>query len=574
MYSPHRRPRPWSPNEHDPLPTISRHHVPNETSYDLDFEYSRYPRNNQRREPSDASVEALDLADYAVRRQQGYASDNVLNSPPPPSLTMASSSGPSSSRTSRRPFSLPPRSPPNRQHEPDFLTPENQDIDISRFPAWSRSWYNSQSSPSSPPDIYSPLPLSHLNSVNYKSRHKSTVSKPFDQGNSWDPYSTTTGNPNSRYGSLGYNNNYWNDPPPLSTFSHESSRNLLPWQEQHRLNSDDLGINPALKEERIRMLEREFGPDAASSSHSRNQDPNSPFLFDDQGKPLIGTVSPSGYITTQGPKKRLSVRVLEIVFAAIAAVPAIYAAAMIKFREKEELPPPQGKPPAYVLYVVSVITLLGLLVMCVAYPCCCGRRRKVKAGGPGEMMGPGGMMVLPVVQGLTGKNGTKNKKQGGGKKYKGGPGPGGDVQVNLIVDPTMFGNGGRQEEDDASDEEYNEYYGSSASMPGAYGPSRKKRKPRRRNVFVGLQMEEEWKRARGFLKKVATMDVLGVVVWGAVFIFILIGKRCPIGGFNGWCNAYNTSSAAACLLCVAFGVSVFFDIKDLHASKESPRTRS
>ena len=39
------------------------------------------------------------------------------------------------------------------------------------------------------------------------------------------------------------------------------------------------------------------------------------------------------------------------------------------------------------------------------------------------------------------------------------------------------------------------------------------------------------------------------------------------------CNAYNVSSAAACFLCVAFGVSVFFDVKDLHASKVSPRTR-
>ncbi|KAF9265539.1 hypothetical protein L218DRAFT_957138 [Marasmius fiardii PR-910] len=96
----------------------------------------------------------------------------------------------------------------------------------------------------------------------------------------------------------------------------------------------------------------------------------------------------------------------------------------------------------------------------------------------------------------------------------------------------MFG--GRQEEEDPSDEEYDEYNGSSASMPGGYGQARRKRKPKRRSVFVGLQMEGEWKRARGFLKKVTALDVLGVVVWGAVFIFILLGNRCPIGGFSGW----------------------------------------
>lgn len=554
MYSPHRRPQPWSPAPQDSQTTLSRQHVPNDT---LDFEYSRYPHDSQRREPSDTSVEALDLADYArnlQRHQRGYIPDSMLNSPPTPSLTMSSSS-----RTNCRPFSLPPHSP-HRQYEPDFLALGQQEIDISRFPAWSRGWYNSQSSPASPPDIYSPLPQSQFESINYKSRHKSKFSNTFDPGNAWDPYSTTTGNSNSY--------NYWNDPPPLSTFSHESTRNLLPWQEQHRSTPDDLGIDPTLKEERIRMLEREFGPNASPSQ--RNQDPNSLIVYDDDGKPLVGTVSPSGYIVTQGPKKRLFVRISEIALAAVAAIPAIYAGVTIKFKDKEPLPPPQGKPAAYILYVVSVITLLGLFAMCVVYPCCCGKRRKVKPGGP-EGMGPGGMMVLPVVQGLTGKNGKKNKKRAG-KKYKGGPGPGGDVQVNLIVDPSMIP--GNRQEEDPSDEEYDEYNGSSASMPGGYGQPKKKRKPKRRNIFVGLQMEEEWKKARGFLKKVTALDAFGLVVWGAVFIFILLGSRCPIGGFNGWCNAYNTSSAAACLLCVAFGISVFFDIKDLHASKESPRTRN
>ncbi len=40
------------------------------------------------------------------------------------------------------------------------------------------------------------------------------------------------------------------------------------------------------------------------------------------------------------------------------------------------------------------------------------------------------------------------------------------------------------------------------------------------------------------------------------------------------CNGYNISSACACLLCVAFGISLFFDVKDLYASKTSPRTRT
>jgi len=66
----------------------------------------------------------------------------------------------------------------------------------------------------------------------------------------------------------------------------------------------------------------------------------------------------------------------------------------------------------------------------------------------------------------------------------------------------------------------------------------------------------------------------GTVLWGAAFVFIMTGKKCPSGGFNGWCNAYNVSTASACLLCVAFGVNIFFDVQDLHASKQSPRTRT
>jgi hypothetical protein len=40
------------------------------------------------------------------------------------------------------------------------------------------------------------------------------------------------------------------------------------------------------------------------------------------------------------------------------------------------------------------------------------------------------------------------------------------------------------------------------------------------------------------------------------------------------CNAYNVSTASACLLAVLFGVSLFFDVQDLFASKQSPRTRN
>ncbi|XP_006457866.1 hypothetical protein AGABI2DRAFT_198889 [Agaricus bisporus var. bisporus H97] len=119
------------------------------------------------------------------------------------------------------------------------------------------------------------------------------------------------------------------------------------------------------------------------------------------------------------------------------------------------------------------------------------------------------------------------------------------------------------------------YYG--AHRANSKGGERKKnqrnRRRRRRSVFTGLAMEKEWRQARGWAKKMAFVDGVGILVWGAVFIFVMIGKRCPVGKFDGWCNAYNVSTACACLLCIAFGVSVFFDVKDLYASRTSPRTR-
>jgi len=295
------------------------------------------------------------------------------------------------------------------------------------------------------------------------------------------------------------------------------------------------------------MLEREFGSKAKEGAFE-----------DADEKPVIGSVDDHGKLITQGPKKRIAMRAVQILLTLAAAIPSIYAALIIKPRLP---PPPQSKLPAFALYILSILTFLALFYLFCIRPCCCGGKRTK----PGESMA-GGMMVLPV-QSLPGGKDRKKK----GKKGKGGGGTGqGDVQVNLIVDPGVFG--GRREDADSEGGNEDEY---GTSIPGGFESKRRtgRRRPRR-SVFAGLAMEEQWRSARGWLKKIMAFDVVGVVIWGAEFIFILIGKRCPSGQFDGWCNAYNVSSAAACLLCFSFGLSTFFDIKDLHASKTSPRTRT
>ena len=199
----------------------------------------------------------------------------------------------------------------------------------------------------------------------------------------------------------------------------------------------------------------------------------------------------------------------------------------------------------------------------------------------------------------------EEERRGGGKRgKKGGKGKGGgggDVQVNLIVDPHAFNFDPDHDDEDNIGESGDDDDG---GMPGGFSPPKPRSKgrgrQRRRGILAGLAMEESWRHARGWAKKLAIVDVAGVVVWGGLFVFLLLGNRCPSGAFSGWyvffllfslflslvecvalilplagyrCNAYNVFSAAACLLCIAFGVSVFFDVKDLHTSKVSPRTK-
>ncbi|TFK72746.1 hypothetical protein BDN72DRAFT_869398 [Pluteus cervinus] len=627
--------RPWSPEPYDPRPNIfvnDNHndynnyhqgdydpHVPDQLDH-LDHTYSRFPplqsqpqrsyhghgHGHGQREASDVSVEALDLADYArtlQRRQEAAAAVDPypapypahyppdLHPPPgsqfppspprsyqPPSTmasrapTRSSNSHASSSRSRmppRRPISLPPpsihasssrtslpsrashqsrQSRQSRQTPPVFQEPpDDAEIDVSQFPAWSRAWYKPKNKPPPPPSAFP---------TNFPTSTSPPDVSPFDPGyinkDPYDPWGSQRSVDPREYA------------PTYD--SHESSRNLLPWSGE----PPDYGapIDPSLKEERMRMLEREFGKKPKPKGGDDE-------FVDEDGKPLVGTVDEKGYLVTQGPKRRLTNRMLQVALAATAAIPAIYAAVAIKTPKP---PPPAGQPAAYILYVVSSLSLMFLLYLFVFRPCCCGPRRK---GGPNAKnpLAANGMMVLPV-QGLPGMGQGKKYK---GPKHKGKKGmmpPMGDVQVNLIVDPQAFGGQRqRQEEEESDGGDWDDEWDGLGSGSGGSSSGRRKRRQagqgpsKRRSVFAGLAMEEDWKKARKWAKNMAIVDVLGLLLWGAVFVYIIIGKRCPSGGFEGWCNAYNTSTAAACLLCVSFGVSIFFDIQDLSASKASPRTR-
>jgi len=283
------------------------------------------------------------------------------------------------------------------------------------------------------------------------------------------------------------------------------------------------------------MLEKEFNSPPTKGSAQYGE-----------GRKLIGSVDTKGHIITAGPKKRGIARWAQFTFALGAMIASVYSALILK---PPGNPPPRGRIPAYLLYILSTLTVIYILYMFIFRAYCCTGKRK---DGP-SFEGPGGVMVLPV-QGLPGSKKKKGKKDKNGKKGKGGDNEG--VQVNLIVDPSLFGESRRGNHDDESDEE---------AEPGG---------GRRRGLFEGLAMEETWKVARKRVRTLFFFDMFLFFLWGAEFIAILLGKRCPVGQFDGWCDGYNVATALSCLLTFAYGFSIFFGIKDLHLSRVSPRSRT
>jgi hypothetical protein len=98
--------------------------------------------------------------------------------------------------------------------------------------------------------------------------------------------------------------------------SEESSRDLLPWSGEPPYGAP---VDAEVKEERLRMLQREFGSKARKK-----------WIGVDDGEeadpPIIGSVDEKGRLVTQGPKKRVAVRVLEGLLALGSGASSIYAA--------------------------------------------------------------------------------------------------------------------------------------------------------------------------------------------------------------------------------------------------------
>ncbi|KAI0005986.1 hypothetical protein BJV74DRAFT_880316 [Russula compacta] len=494
------RPRPWSPDPSDPLPPLRSFggqsvHTLQANDNGWTSATGPYPRNGT----SDPSIDALDLADYA-RTFNPFPSDPTYDSyplPPPRSVSVtshASLNPPSlvSSRgtpTSRyygtsSPSALPPSIPVSSQSltQPSVYIPPDNTLYSPNILHPPFDTASSHGVPNSEIDI-SQFPA--WSRGWYTKGSRSLKTEPQSEA-SRAPFFDPSYNP-TKFAGNQYN------PYPATISS--SSRDFVPWSSTDT-PSYDLPLDPELKEERIRMLEHEF--------RSGSEPPT-------KGEP-VGSVDEKGRLITDGPKKRVAIRGVETVLALGIAFAVVYAALWTKPRSP---PPPQSQPHTLALYALSILTSLFFLYRFLFRPCCCGSRRKKRqlAG-----FGPDGLTVLPV-QGLQGDNKKKTKGKKGKQEQ-------GNVQVNLIVDPTMFGSALRQDDEESANPD-----GYSSSLSQA----RTSRRPKRRSIFEGLAIEEQWRAARKELKWMLFLDTVCFSLWSVEFIWILTRERCPPGGFNGWC---------------------------------------
>lgn len=291
------RPRPWSPDPRDPVPS----------SRFLDG------HQHQRHEVSDPSIEAFDLADYArtlSRYPHDHPHDDYLSSPPPTrSFSLASSQLPSlvSSRgtptsdnhsaQSRRyidhrlfspsilaqsptrtsdynvpgdvPYSHEPLRGPHTAGSSHDVTLASE-IDITHFPSWSHGWYAKEKKWSPTGQLHEPSRASFF-----------------------DPAYPTAGNRYDAYAAA----------------SDLSSRDFVPWSGSDAPDYNS-PLDPELKQERVRMLEHEFGSTAADPV---KQEP-------------IGSVNEKGHLITDGPRKRTVIRAIQVFLALGIAASLTYAA--------------------------------------------------------------------------------------------------------------------------------------------------------------------------------------------------------------------------------------------------------
>ncbi|KAH7317986.1 hypothetical protein B0J17DRAFT_622034 [Rhizoctonia solani] len=310
--------------------------------------------------------------------------------------------------------------------------------------------------------------------------------------------------------------------PPSSP--HRNDSNSFPFNVQAQSQAqahDTASQSTQSPEERNANETSYFSPDPSTENKDKKD-----WGVRDVGE-RAGDINADGKLISRGPRKRMAMRALEVLCAIGAVVACIYAFAVPK---PNPAAPPASRPAVYVIVVLGFLTIIAFVYVYVI--------RGLFGVGVNKDDPYAHAMVLPISRHRPGQS-KKSKNQGQS-----------NVQVNLIVDPSAF----------APKQESNLTPGVPWSEQQTSG-----------GVFTSYEREKARLAARKGLWWALGLDVVGALAWGTAFVLAMVGPRCPVGGYSGWCDAFNGAVACSCIGCVLFIVSGVFVGQDLVASRRSDR---
>ncbi|CAE6468768.1 hypothetical protein ACGC1H_004196 [Rhizoctonia solani] len=306
---------------------------------------------------------------------------------------------------------------------------------------------------------------------------------------------------------------------PASSPSRNNSNSVFNVQAQSQNQAHDSASETSHSpEERNANETSYFSPDPSTENKGKKD-----WGVREEGE-RAGDINSDGKLISNGPRIRIAVRALEVLCAIGAVVACIYAFAVPK---PNPAAPPASRPAVYLIVVFGFVTIFVFAYIYIV--------RGLFGVGRNKDDPYAHAMVLPISRHRLGGSNKSAKSQS-------------NVQVNLIADPSASEQGGNL-------------------TPGVPWSEQKTSG----GVFTSYEREKARLAARKGLWWALGLDVVGALAWGAGFVLAMVGPRCPVGGYSGWCNAFNGAVACSCIGCVLFIVSGVLVGRDLVASRRSDR---
>ncbi|GAA6046159.1 hypothetical protein NBRC10513_002154 [Rhodotorula toruloides] len=312
---------------------------------------------------------------------------------------------------------------------------------------------------------------------------------------------------------------------------------------------------------RMEKLERKFGEQSAAhpanlSAKQRMKEARDAKRAERLEVQGATGVDDKGRLIVMGRRKRLALKWFQTGGAAVVGIGSIGASVLT--HPKEE-PPPSGSAPLLVLYLLPFLSLFLTTYLFLIRPLLYKRRSQQPPQPQNNLITP--LLQQPQPQtsgGWCDCFGSSRRRVPRGQYHP--------PQINLIVDPRLMAamqretmdEGGRARQDgrekrrrrrrrprspsherDASESSSSlgsedDKSDSDEDDPWTAHPSSSRTNPRK-SLLSHVLLDTTWRAARSWAKKVAVADAVCAVVWGGVAGWAVFGgRKCPVGGFEGY----------------------------------------